>query len=47
MQNLKEKLLSLGIVEDNEYLDFYCTLIENNRDTKREKYKTQKHHIIP
>lgn len=44
---LKEKLLSLGIFEDNEYLDFYCILIENNKNTKKEKFKTQKHHIIP
>lgn len=47
MQELKEKLLSLDVFEDNEYLDFYCDLIEKNRNTKREKFKTQKHHIIP
>lgn len=47
MQELKKKLLSLGIFEDNEYLDFYCTLIDKNKDTKKEKFKTQKHHIIP
>ena len=45
--NLKEKLLSLNIVIDNSYLDFYCQLIDNNRSTKKEKSKTQKHHIIP
>lgn len=45
--SLKEKLLSLNIVVDNEYLDKYVELIENNRETKREKFKTQKHHIIP
>ena len=44
---LKEKLLSLDLVVDNEYLDKYCELIESNRDTKREKFKTQRHHIIP
>jgi len=44
---LKEKLLILGIVEDNEYLDKYCEIIENNRETKKEKFKTQSHHIIP
>lgn len=44
---LKEKLLSLDLVIDNEYLDKYCELIESNKDTKREKFKTQKHHIIP
>ena len=45
--SLKEKLLLLNIVEDNEYLDKYVELIESNRKTKREKFKTQKHHIIP
>ena len=44
---LKEKLLTLGIVEDNEYLDKYVRLIESNKDTKKEKFKTQQHHIIP
>ena len=44
---LKEKLLTLGIINDNEYLNKYCELIEANRETKREKFKTQKHHIIP
>ena len=47
MKKLKEKLLALGIFEDNEYLDKYCELIENNKNTKREKFKTQQHHIIP
>lgn len=44
---LKKKLLTLGIVEDNEYLDRYVNLIINNINTARVKYKTQKHHIIP
>lgn len=44
---LKEKLLNLDIVIDNEYLDKYCDLIELNRETKKEKFKTQTHHIIP
>ena len=43
---LKEKLLVLDLVVDNEYLDKYVELIESNRETKREKFKTQKHHII-
>ena len=47
MQSLKEKLLGLDIFEDNEYLDFYCELIEKNRETKRERFKTEKHHVIP
>ena len=44
---LKEKLLNLNIVVDNEYLDKYCELIESNKETKKEKFKTQCHHIIP
>lgn len=44
---MKEKLLGLGVFVDNEYLDLYCSLIENNRRTKKEKFKTQQHHIIP
>jgi len=44
---LKEKLLDIGLCIDNEYLDKYVELIESNRETKREKFKTQKHHIIP
>ena len=43
---LKTILLQLNIVEDNEYLDKYCELIETNKDTKRIKGKTHKHHII-
>lgn len=44
---LKENLLELNIVVDNEYLDKYCELIMCNKHNKKEKFKTQKHHIIP
>lgn len=44
---LKEKLIALNIVEDNEHLDKYLSIITNNTKTLRLKYKTQKHHIIP
>ena len=37
MENLKQKLLSLDIFIDNEYLDFYCTLIFNNLNNIKEK----------
>lgn len=47
MNNLKQKLLDLNIFEDNEYLDKYVELIESNRETKKERFKTDKHHIIP
>lgn len=32
---------------DNEYLDKYIELINTNLDTKKERFKTQCHHIIP
>ena len=44
---MKEKLLSLNIFENNQYLDAYIKLIEENKETKKEKYKTAIHHIIP
>lgn len=44
---LKDKLISLNIVIQNEYLDMYCTLVENNRNTPKQKYRTNRHHIIP
>ena len=47
MQELKNKLLETGIFIDNEYLDLYCELINNNRNTVKEKHRTQCHHIIP
>ena len=43
----KEQLLHTGYVEDNEYLDLYVDLINNNLSTKCEKFKTQQHHSIP
>lgn len=45
--SLKEKLLSLNIFEDNQYLDCYINLIEQNKQTKKEQFKTAIHHIIP
>ena len=47
MNTLKQKLLRLGLVVDNEYLDKYCLLIECNALTKYEKFRTNRHHIIP
>lgn len=47
LQQRKEKLLSYGIFVDNEYLDKYILLIESNVDTKKQKYKTERHHILP
>lgn len=45
--NLKDKLIELDFVIQNEYLDMYCSLIEENRNTPQQKYRTNKHHIIP
>jgi len=42
-----EKLKKLNIFIDNEYLSLYINLITNNLQTKKEKFKTQQHHIIP
>lgn len=44
---LKEDLLELGILEDNEFLDKYYNLVVKNFSTKKEKGKTDRHHIIP
>lgn len=40
-------LLETNLFENNEYLDKYCQLIEDNENTIKEKYKTHSHHIIP
>jgi len=45
--SITTKLLDLGLVINNEYLIKYSDLMENNLQTKAEKFKTQKHHIIP
>lgn len=45
--NIKDKLLETGFFVENEFLYKYCDLIRLNRDTKQEKFKTQKHHILP
>ena len=46
-QELKVKILATNYFIDNEYLDKYCELIELNKNTKKERPKTQSHHIIP
>lgn len=45
--NIREKLLNTQIVEEDEFLDKYVQLIENNRTLVQIKKKTQRHHIIP
>lgn len=44
---IKEKLLSLGIIDHNDYFEKYVQLIINNVQTEKQTYKTQRHHIIP
>lgn len=43
----KEKLLNIGIVVDNEFLDKYIELINTRALTTRIKFETEGHHIIP
>lgn len=40
-------LKSLEGFVDNEYLEAYCDLIVRNLSTRKEKFRTQRHHIIP
>lgn len=44
---MKQKLLETNFFIDNEFLDKYCLLIDNNRQTQREIGVTQLHHIVP
>lgn len=44
---LKQKLLDTELFTDNAYLDAYIKLIEDNKNTHKIKFKTQRHHIIP
>lgn len=45
--DLRDYLLSFNIFVDNEYFDKYLNLIFVNLNTKREKFLTASHHIIP
>ena len=46
MNELKSKLIDLGCFIDNEFLDLYCSIIENNRATASQKHVTESHHIL-
>ena len=46
-EEIKQKLLETNYFENNEWLGKYCELIELNENTKKEKCKTNSHHIIP
>lgn len=47
MNTLKQRLLESNEFVENEYLDKYVNLIEENYNQIRIKYKTQSHHILP
>lgn len=47
VQDIKNKLIAAGCVNDNYYLDLYCKLITENLKTLKIKNKTQQHHILP
>lgn len=44
---LKEKLLNIGLVDDNEFLDKYVELINARALSNRIKFETEGHHIVP
>lgn len=44
---LKNKLLSTGMFEDNEFLDKYCELITSNQDSTKTTDTVDSHHIMP
>jgi len=44
---IKTFFIENNLCEDNEYLDKYISLIEDNLNTKPIKNKTQVHHILP
>lgn len=45
--NLRKQLVECGLCIDNEYLDRYVDLINDNLDTPSVVRKTQQHHIKP
>lgn len=47
LENLEQYLLSFNIFNTNDYFKKYIALIDKNRFRKKEKYKTNLHHIIP
>lgn len=47
MDELKCRLLDTNELIDNEYLDLYINLIQENKFTVKQRYSTQRHHIIP
>ena len=44
---IKQSLLSTNLFLENDYFLDYVELIEINLKTKKERFVTQQHHIIP
>lgn len=47
MNDLKLNLLATNLVIENNYLELYIRLIQDNKFTKKIKFFTQAHHVIP
>lgn len=47
INSIRKLLLESDIYIQNEYFDLYLNLINDNLQRLPEKYKTQKHHILP
>lgn len=44
---MKQKILNTKAFIDNEFLDKYIELIKKNNSRNQEKFKTERHHILP
>lgn len=47
MQKIRDLLIGLDEIIDNNYLDQYCKLIKDAESQEQESFKTAKHHVIP
>lgn len=45
--DLKQKLIDLNLCINNNYLNLYINIIWNARNNVKQKFKTERHHIIP
>lgn len=45
--SVKDALIATHLFLENDYFFRYIDLIEKNKNRVKQKYKTQKHHIIP
>lgn len=44
---IRQDILDKGLCKENKFFDLYLDLIWENKNTLREKFKTERHHIIP